>query len=53
MVKTKPLSIIVALFCLSDLIVYAADNEPILEVPKDLQCRPGRYGLLKMENRRL
>ena len=53
MAITKPLYVIVAFVCLSDFLTFAAENEPVLEVPKDLQCRPGRYGLTKMENRRL
>ena len=30
-----------------------AEESAIMEERKDLQCRPGKYGLLKMENRRL
>lgn len=34
-------------------IAAALAEESILEKPKDLLCRPGKYGLTSMENRRI
>ena len=37
----------------SSIVSLTEATDPIMEERKDLMCKPGKYGLQKMENRRL
>ena len=36
-----------------DNVKFEDSDDPVMEERKDLMCRPGKYGLTKMENRRI